>query len=160
MRADKKTQTIKKYYIEGKSIGDICNIVGISRATFYNHKKKDLDNGIDWDDLAFSKAIDPSGVKLNEKEFLTTLIRSFEDALKKLDEIENPTKRLQLLKEYANSYYKLKAPLKNDCKSAIIDAVSKTIYELSQMALEDDNKMMVEFLSNNADKIIERVIRK
>ena len=72
MRADKKTQTIKKYYIEGKSIGDICNIVGISRATFYNHKKKDLDNGIDWDDLAFSKAIDPSGVKLNEKEFLTT----------------------------------------------------------------------------------------
>ena len=160
MRADKKTQTIKKYYIEGKSIGDICNIVGISRATFYNHKKKDLDNGIDWDDLAFSKAIDPSGVKLNEKEFLTTLIRSFEDALKKLDEIEDPTKRLQLLKEYANSYYKLKAPLKNDCKSAIIDAVSKTIYELSQMALEDDNKMMVEFLSNNADKIIERVIKK
>ena len=160
MRTDKKTQTIKKYYIEGKSIGDICNIVGISRATFYNHKKKDLDNGIDWDDLAFSKAIDPSGVKLNEKEFLTTLIRSFEDALKKLDEIEDPTKRLQLLKEYANSYYKLKAPLKNDCKSAIIDAVSKTIYELSQMALEDDNKMMVEFLSNNADKIIERVIRK
>lgn len=160
MRADKKTQTIKKYYIEGKSIGDICNIVGISRATFYNHKKKDLDDGIDWDDLAFSKAIDPSGVKLNEKEFLTTLIRSFEDALKKLDEIEDPTKRLQLLKEYANSYYKLKAPLKNDCKSAVIDAVSKTIYELSQMALEDDNKMMVEFLSNNADKIIERVIRK
>ena len=160
MRADKKTQTIKKYYIEGKSIGDICNIVGISRATFYNHKKKDLDNGIDWNDLAFSKAIDPSGVKLNEKEFLTTLIRSFEDALKKLDEIEDPTKRLQLLKQYANSYYKLKAPLKNDCKSAIIDAVSKTIYELSQMALEDDNKMMVEFLSNNADKIIERVIRK
>ena len=50
--------------------------------------------------------------------------------------------------------------MKNDCKSAIIDAVSKTIYELSQMALEDDNKMMVEFLSNNADKIIERVIRK
>lgn len=160
MRADKKTQTIKKYYVDGKSIGDICNMVGISRATFYNHKKKDLDNGIDWDDLAFSKAIDPSGVKLNEKEFLTTLIRSFEDALKKLDDIEDPTKRLQLLKEYANSYYKLKAPLKNDCKSAIIDAVSKTIYELSQMALEDDNKMMVEFLSNNADKIIERVIRK
>ena len=160
MRKNTKVQTIKKYYIDGKSVAEICNIVGISRATFYNHKKKDLDDGIDWDDLAFSKVIDPSGVKLNEKEFLTTLIRSFEDALKKLDEIEDPTKRLQLLKEYANSYYKLKAPLKNECKSAIIDSVSKTIYELSQMALEDDNKMMVEFLSNNADKIIERVIRK
>lgn len=160
MRINTKKQTIKKYYIDGKSVAEICNIVGISRATFYNHKKKDLDDGIDWDDLAFSKVIDPSGVKLNEKEFLTTLIRSFEDALKKLDDIEDPTKRLQLLKEYANSYYKLKAPLKNDCKSAIIDAVSKTIYELSQMALEDDNKMMVEFLSKNADKIIERVLKK
>ncbi len=160
MRINTKKQTIKKYYIDGKSVAEICNIVGISRATFYNHKKKDLDDGIDWDDLAFSKVIDPSGVKLNEKEFLTTLIRSFEDALKNLDDIEDPTKRLQLLKEYANSYYKLKAPLKNDCKSAVIDAVSKTIYELSQMALEDDNKIMVEFLSNNADKIIERVLKK
>lgn len=160
MRINTKKQTVKKYYIDGKSVAEICNIVGISRATFYNHKKKDLDDGIDWDDLAFSKVIDPSGVKLNEKEFLTTLIRSFEDALKNLDDIEDPTKRLQLLKEYANSYYKLKAPLKNDCKSAVIDAVSKTIYELSQMALEDDNKIMVEFLSNNADKIIERVLKK
>jgi len=160
MRINTKKQTVKKYYIDGKSVAEICNIVGISRATFYNHKKKDLDDGIDWDDLAFSKVIDPSGVKLNEKEFLTTLIRSFEDALKNLDDIEDPTKRLQLLKEYANSYYKLKAPLKNDCKSAVIDAISKTIYELSQMALEDDNKIMVEFLSNNADKIIERVLKK
>lgn len=160
MRKNTKLQTIKKLYIDGKTISEICQIVGISRATFYNLKKKDLDSGIDWEELAFSKAIDPSETKLNEKEFLTTLIRSFEDALKNLDDIEDPTKRLQLLKEYANSYYKLKAPLKNDCKSAVIDAISKTIYELSQMALEDDNKIMVEFLSKNADKIIERVLKK
>lgn len=160
MRKNTKIQTIKKLYIDGKTISEICQIVGISRATFYNLKKKDLDSGIDWEELAFSKAIDPSETKLNEKEFLTTLIRSFEDALKNLDDIEDPTKRLQLLKEYANSYYKLKAPLKNDCKSAVIDAISKTIYELSQMALEDDNKIMVEFLSKNADKIIERVLKK
>ncbi len=160
MRKNTKIQTIKKLYIDGKTISEICQIVGISRATFYNLKKKDLDSGIDWEELAFTKAIDPSETKLNEKEFLITLIRSFEDALKNLDDIENPTKRLQLLKEYANSYYKLKAPLKNDCKSAVIDAISKTIYELSQMALEDDNKIMVEFLSKNADKIIERVLKK
>lgn len=160
MRKNTKLQTIKKLYIDGKTISEICQIVGISRATFYNLKKKDLDSGIDWEELAFSRAIDPSETKLNEKEFLTTLIRSFEDALKNLDDIEDPTKRLQLLKEYANSYYKLKAPLKNDCKSAVIDTISKTIYELSQMALEDDNKIMVEFLSKNADKIIERVLKK
>ena len=160
MRKNTKVQTIKKLYVDGKTISEICQIVGISRATFYNLKKKDLEDGIDWEDLAFSKAIDPSGTKLNEKEFLTTLIRSFEEALKNLDDIEDPTKRLSLLKEYANSYYKLTAPLKNDCKSAVIDATSKTIYEISQIAIETDNKFMVDFLSQNADKIIERVIKK
>lgn len=160
MRKNTKVQTIKKLYVDGKTISEICQIVGISRATFYNLKKKDLDSGIDWEELAFTKAIDPSETKLNEKEFLTTLIRSFEEALKNLDDIEDPTKRLSLLKEYANSYYKLKAPLKNDCKSAVIDATSKTIYEISQIAIETDNKFMVDFLSQNADKIIERVIKK
>lgn len=160
MRKNTKVQTIKKLYIDGKTISEICQIVGISRATFYNLKKKDLEDGIDWEDLAFSKAIDPSETKLNEKEFLTTLIRSFEEALKNLDDIEDPTKRLSLLKEYANSYYKLKAPLKNDCKSAVIDATSKTIYEISQIAIETDNKFMVDFLSQNADKIIKKVIKK
>ena len=91
MRKNTKVQTIKKLYVDGKTISEICQIVGISRATFYNLKKKDLEDGIDWEDLAFSKAIDPSGTKLNEKEFLTTLIRSFEEALKNLDDIEDPT---------------------------------------------------------------------
>lgn len=160
MKTNTKKQMIKKLYIDGKTIGEICTACGVSRATVYNHKKRDLEEGIDWDDIAFSKAIDPSGVRLNEKEFLTTLIRSFEEALKSLDDIEDPTKRLALLKEYANSYYKLKAPLKNDCKSAVLDAVSKTIYTLSQIALEDDNKAVVEFLSFNAQKIIEQVMKK
>jgi len=160
MRKNTKIQTIKKLYINGKTINEICKIAKISRATFYNLKKADLQDGTNWDDLAFTKAIDPSETKLSEKEFLTTLIRSFEDSLKNLDYIKEPNKRLSLLKEYANSYYKLKAPLKNDCKSAVLDAISKTIYELSQIALEDDNKTMIEFLSSNAERIIQRVLKK
>lgn len=160
MKTNTKKQTVKKLYIDGKTIAEICTVAGVSRATVYNQKKRDLSDGIDWDDIAFSKAIDPSGVRLNEKEFLITLIKSFEDALKKLDDIEDPTKRLQLLKEYASSYYKLKAPLKNDCKSAVMESVSKTIYTLSQIALDEDNKAVVEFLSMNAEKIIEQVMRK
>lgn len=160
MRTNTKKQTIKKLYIDGKTIGEICTVTGVSRATIYNHKKRDLEDGIDWDELAFSKAIDPSGVRLNEKEFLTTLIKSFEEALKKLDDIEDPTKRLSLLKEYASSYYKLKAPLKNDCKSAALEAATKTIYAISQMALEEQNSAVVEFLTINAEKIVELVNKK
>ncbi|MBE0491115.1 MAG: DUF1804 family protein [Sulfurospirillum sp.] len=158
--AREKNAQIKKLYINGKTINEICTTTGVSRATIYNHKKRDLENGIDWDDLAFSKAIDPSGVRLNEKEFLTTLIKSFEEALKKLDDIDDPAKRLSLLKEYASSYYKLKAPLKNDCKQAVLETASKTVYELSQMALEQENQHIVEFLSSNAQMIIERVVKR
>lgn len=158
--ARQKNPQIKKLYIDGKTISEICTIANVSRATVYNHKKKDFENGIDWDDLAFSKAIDPSGVRLNEKEFLTTLIKSFEEALKKLDDIDDPAKRLALLKEYASSYYKLKAPLKNDCKQAVLETAGRTVYELSQMALEQENQHIVEFLSSNAESIIEAVVKK
>lgn len=160
MKTNAKKQTIKKLYCDGKTIAEICAITGVSRATVYNYKKRDFSDGIDWDDIAFSKAIDPNGVRLNEKEFLTTLIRSFEEALKKLDDIEDPAKKLALLKEYANSYYKLKAPLKNDCKSAVLESITKTIYTLSQIALDEDNKAIVDFLSGNAEKIIEQVMRR
>jgi len=155
-----KATLAKKMYVEGKNVSEIATALGIARATVYNYKKKDVERGVDWDDLAFSKAIDPSGVRLNEKEFLTTLIHNFEKALKGLDAIEDPEKKLRLLNEYARSYYKLKAPLKNDCKSAIIDALTKAVFSLSQLALEEDNKPVLEFLSAHETQIIEMVLRK
>jgi transposase-like protein len=160
MAKDTKKHTVKKLFIEGKTISFIATALGISRATIYVYKKEDFENGIDWDELSFAQAIDPSGTKLNEKEFLATLIRQFEEALKDLDKLEDPSDKLNLLNEYAKSYYRLKAPLKNDCKSAVLEASSKTIYTISQLALENDAKETLTFLSQNSDKIIEAVLKK
>lgn len=159
MKQTKKPQC-KKLFLEGKTISFIATALGISRATIYAYKKEDFEAGIDWDELSYANAIDPSGTKLNEKEFLTALIRAFEEALKELDTLEDPSQKLQLLNDYAKSYYRLKAPMKNDCKSAVLEAASKTIYTISQFALEADHKETLTFLSQNSDRIIETVLKK
>lgn len=160
MAKDTKKHGVKKLFLDGKTISYIATALSISRATIYAYKREDYENGIDWDELAFAQAIDPSGTKLNEKEFLATLIRQFEDALKSLDDLDNPAEKLMLLNEYAKSYYRLKAPLKNDCKSAVLEASGKAIYAISQLALEHDAKETLAFLSKNSDRIIEMVLKK
>jgi len=156
---NKTHKRIKSLFIEGKSVTEIASLMQVTRQTVYRYKKLDLKAGIDWDELAYAKAIDPEGVKLNEKEFLTTLIKNFERELKSLDDIEDPKKRLHLLNEYAKSYYRLKAPMKNDCKSAVIEAATKTVYAISELALERDEQAVIKFLSGNADEIIQKALR-
>ena len=75
----------KKLFLEGKGVSYIATALSISRATVYAYKKADFEAGVDWDELAYASAIDPEGTRLNEKEFLATLIREFEKALKELD---------------------------------------------------------------------------
>lgn len=159
MANPKKIQA-KKLFLDGKNITFIATALGISRATIYSYKKADFKDGIDWDELAYVSAIDPEGVKLNEKEFLSTLIRQFEEALKELDALEDPSQKLSLLNEFAKSYYRLKAPMKNDCKSAVMEATTKAIYTISQLALDQDSKETLTFLTQNSDKIIESVLKK
>ncbi len=164
MKENTKTRSqkaqAKKLFLEGKGVSYIATALSISRATVYAYKKADFELGIDWDELAYASAIDPEGTRLNEKEFLATLIREFEKALKELDTLEDHAQKLTLLNEYAKSYYRLKAPMKNDCKSAVLEATSKTIYTISQLALEADAKETLTFLAQNSDKIIESVLRK
>jgi predicted DNA-binding protein YlxM (UPF0122 family) len=150
---------IKTLYLENKSVTEIASLLSVTRQTIYARKKADYKNGIDWDELALANARDLSGVKMSEKEFLNTLIRSFENALEGLDDLE-PEKKLVLLKEYSTTYYKLKAPIKTDCKSQVLDAITTVIYKISEFALEQNNKEVINFLSANSDKIIEKVLAK
>ena len=154
-----KHQHSKELYIKGMSISDIARTLCITRATIYAYRKKDLEAGVEWDDLALANARDVSGVKMSEKEFLTTLIKSFESALETIGDKE-PIEKLQILKEFSTTYYKLKAPIKTDCKSQVLDAITKTIYEISQIALEENDTTVANFLSTKADIIINRTIKR
>lgn len=153
-----KHEEIKKLYIEGASISDIATLTNTTRQTIYRYKKKDLEAGVDWDALALANSRDLKNVKLSEEAFLNSLILSYEDAFKELANL-TPQEQLQVLKDYSSMYYKLKAPLKSDCKSQVASAITNTIYELSQIALSQDNNCVVEFLSQNSDFIVQKVLR-
>lgn len=141
-------------YIKGFSISDIATTFGITRQTVYNKKADDLKNGIDWDALALNS----SRASLSENEFILTLINSYELAFNKIKEL-SPKDQLEILKEYTNTYYKLKAPLKVDDKAKILESISKAIEIIADIAKKENNEVVMNFLASNADEILARTLK-
>lgn len=153
-----KRQRARKLYASGKSISDIATALQLTRTTIYNYRSTDLAESIDWEELRYLKQTDSQSTANNEQKFLNTLIESFETTLTKLEEIDNPTKRLEALAKFANTYYKIKQPNQSDQKIARAKGASDAIYALSQVAIEQHKTEVVEWLSQNHDLIIQRVL--
>lgn len=153
-----RKQRAKVLYIEGKTITDIATALGLTRTTIYNYRKEDLKNKIDWDDLRYHNQTKANATQGDEKRFLATLIQSFENAMAELEEVEEPEKRLNILTKFVNAYYKIKSPNKGDTKGAMATGASQAIYAVSQLAIEQGNQSVVNFLSEYHDIVIERVI--
>ena len=154
-----KKKLAREQYISGKAPSDIALSLGVTRTTIYNYKASDLKDGIDWDELKYLKVTDIKDLEKKEKEFLYTLVKSFEEALSDIQTLTDPKEKLKLLTQYASTYYKLKIPNKEDCKIKKAEIASKTIYTISDLALKTQNDETISFLSQNADEIIQAVIR-
>jgi len=153
-----KHKRAKQLYIDGNSITDIATAVGLTRTTIYTYKAKDLKKDIDWDELRYLKQTSATSTKTDEKKFLGTLIQSFENAMMELEQIEEPEKRLNILTKFVNAYYKIKSPNSGDTKGAKASGASEAVYALSKLAMEQGNHTVVNFLSDNHDIVIERVL--
>lgn len=152
-------EQLKNFYIDGMSVTDICTALNISRDTFYYHKSALRKQGIDIEELRLANLRSQKNLAEKETEFLNTLIIAFEDGIKLIGEIEDPAEKLEILSKYVNTYYKLKAPKDVDCKQQVIDAVTKTIYEISQIAIEKEAHDVVQFLHSNSNTIMERTLK-
>lgn len=153
--APKITREIaRSMYVEGMSVSDIATTHGVTEAAIYYHKNKDLREGIDWESLRLTKSRDTKNIDIKETEFLNTLMESFEKDLKKLEEIESPKERLNILSDYVKTYYRLKAPVKTDCKTQVSTAVTQTITVIANLAVELKHNDLVNFLSEHSDRII------
>jgi len=155
-----QVEQLKSFYVDGTPITEICTALGITRETFYYHKKKMEEAGIDIDDLRLANLRSARNLAEKESEFLSTLISTFEEGLAKLEEIEDPEKRLETLTKYVTIYYKLKAPKKVDCKQQVIEAVTETIQTLAELAMEQENTHVIQFLHENSSEIINRTLSK
>lgn len=149
-------EKLRNMYIKGFSISDIATTFGTTRQTVYNKKADDLKNGIDWDALALNSSRNKAS--LSENEFILTLINSYELAFNKIKEL-NPKDQLEILKEYTNTYYKLKAPLKVDDKAKILESISKAIEIIADIAKKENNEVVMNFLASNADEILARTLK-
>lgn len=149
----------QEMYIKGHNISDIARTCGVTRQTIYKKKARDKAAGIDWDALALAKNRNQTNVIKSEESFILTLIESFEMAFNEIKELK-PDAKLEILKEYADTYYKLKAPLKTDTKAQILDAITNTINEIADLASRAKNDYVTDFLANNADEILKRVLKK
>jgi predicted transcriptional regulator len=150
-------EKIKAMYLEGKSVTEICAILGITRPTVYRHKKEDAAKGVDWDELLYLSASNIEGIELREKEFLSHLIKAFEKELDALESLPNAIKRLEVLDKYVKSYYRIKAPIKTDCSVQIYESLSLFVRELGALATQKGAVKVAEFLAENATFIIEKV---
>lgn len=151
---------IKEAYVRGMCIDNICTTLNISRGNFYYHKKEDLKRGINWDILALNKERDIESIKEKEARFLRTLILSFEKFIEKSEELEPET--IEKLHKYAETYWKLKAPQKNDVfasRKQSEDIARKTIEGIAKLALQEQNEAVVQFLSQNAELIIQTIFK-
>lgn len=154
-------ESIKAQYIQGVDMQSICTTHNISRANFYYHKNADLKKGINWDILALNAKRDGQDIKDKEAMFLSTLISSFENFIQKSKENGLSPEALDKLHQYAQTYWRLKAP-KNDefsLKSKLIATARDTINEIANIALKENNEIVADFLAKNADTIINKVFK-
>ena len=139
-------------YKQNISLKEIALILGVSRQTISNWKKKEK-----WDELLLSEqAID---AETKEKEFLLELIKEWDKALIELKESDLANK-LSLLEKYTKSYYKLKNVSKNSPYTQKLKKekiVFSTIQKLAEIAIKEKNEKVAEFFKKHADKIAEEI---
>jgi len=150
---------LRKMYTDGMSVEEIATVYSVTTPAIYYHKNIDTKEGVNWDDLLLLKSRDSQSIDIKEKEFLATLITSFEKTIKTLEEVEDVEKRLSILERYTKSYYTLKAPLKTDCKTQVSEAITTTIHTISSLALSSKSKEVIMFLSDHTDTIIAEVFK-
>ncbi|EAK6501283.1 DUF1804 family protein [Campylobacter jejuni] len=152
-----KKELAKSLFIQGKSIKDICVLTGLSRQGIYCMKKDDFSKGIDWEGLKLAALRDEKDLENKEAMFLNALIGEFERFLESASKNELDIDTLEALNKYAKTYWTIKAPQKVDVKALNLQTCKKTIDSIIELA--STNEAVCEWLSDNSDLIISKVLK-
>ena len=153
---DNKTQ-IKRFYIEdSKSIDEICTALNINRQTFYYHKKRDKDRGVDWDELRVANQQSKEDLAQKETRFISALITNFEKHIERLEE-ESPEEAVAIIAKYIKTYHKIKHPVNKSCKQEKLAGANEALKIIGNIAIVEDKKEIALFLSERAEEIISKI---
>ena len=154
-----KRKIYRDLYTSGRSADEIAAAINVTPQSVYYHKKEDLKEGIDWDEIRIAKLTNTKTTKEQESKFLSLLLHEYEDALTSLKELK-PIERLDALKKYATAYYKLKAPKENDIKVDKIKIAQDVITQLAEISLQKEAQEVISFLSAHSDEIIQTILKR
>ncbi len=159
-KTDMRREVARNLYISGCPIDEIAARVGKCRATIFRWKNLDQKRGIDWDRLKLERHLGEQEFKSKHQVFLFALFSAFEKDLTRLNEIEDPEKRLDLLERYSNSYYKLMNAAKREAPEiAIAEVAGKTLEKVAKLAAEEGKRDILEWLLSNIEPIKGEIIK-
>lgn len=160
--AKKLKPVIKELYIDGHSPTDISVRLNCDRTTVYHHKRADKQNGIDWDELReqkqYNQITSTENFEEDKKEFLITLFNAFKKAKDEILNIEDVGERVTKLNSFANNYRKFLNPSVHDCKSTADKASRKTLEIVIDMAADQNEPKVIEFLSDHFEEITAKTV--
>ena len=153
---------IKELYIDGYSPTEISTRLKCDRTTVYHHKKADKKEAIDWDEIRdqkqYNQMTSSENFEQDKKEFLTTLFNAFKKAKDEILNIEDPGDRISKLNSFANNYRKFLNPSVHDCKGMTDKASRKTIEIIIDMAADQNEPKIIEFLSDHFEEITTKTV--
>ncbi|BCZ18055.1 hypothetical protein NHP190003_13370 [Helicobacter sp. NHP19-003] len=150
-------ENIRTLYLQGKSYEYICQTLGVSKSTINTHRKRAAKEGDDWDTLLLLNRRNTQNIAMSEAYFVGRLIDGFEAQL-----LHTPELSLKELAKYTKLYFQLKSPKNTDdlrAKEQQHANTMRTIKEIAHLALECNNRAVVEFLSAHADAIVKAVFK-
>ncbi|GMB94354.1 hypothetical protein NHP21011_04460 [Helicobacter heilmannii] len=150
-------ENIRTLYLQGKSYDYICQTLGISKSTINTYRKNAAKEGDDWDTLLLLNRRNTQNIAMSEAYFVGRLIDGFEAQL-----LHTPELSLHELAKYTKLYFQLKQPRNTDelkSKEQQYENAMRVIKAVAELALEQDNRAVVEFLSAQADVIIKAVFK-
>ncbi|MBE2985542.1 DUF1804 family protein [Campylobacter sp. RM12920] len=150
----------KELYVKGKDINEICTATGITRQTFYYHKKADFKKGVDWDALRLANLRSEDELENKEAMFVNTLITSFEKFLKEAGELNLDAPTLDRLYQYAKTYWSIKAPKQINEKEIALKTAKGTIEAIAILAISQKENEVAVWLGENSDEIISMVSKR
>ncbi|WP_163532417.1 DUF1804 domain-containing protein [Helicobacter suis] len=151
-------ENIRSLYLQGKDLNYICTTLGIKPKTIIETRDKALESGDDWDALLMYNKRNTQESAMSEAYFVAKLIEGFEAQL-----IRTPDLSLEDLAKYTKLYYLLKQPKNTDDlrnKEQLYANTMRVIKVIADLALKQQNKAVVSFLSESADLIVKSVFKR
>lgn len=149
--------SVKDLYVSGKSIDELCTALNISRQTFYYHKKADFKKGIDWDALKLSNLRSDDELENKEALFVNSLIENYEKFLKEAGTLA--PEHIENLHKFAKTYWSIKAPRQINPRDIELKTAKLTIQNIANLAISHKQNEVANWLSENAETIILKVIK-